>query len=116
MIREGCTFFLTLLILPLALKASQILPPEFCNPNTTKILEKSCDYKFPIKWEENLEIGARLFWGFCHASKLALETFGKTSSLAYQKSVNQGRSSKFSLASKQGEKRFETHLFPSLVI
>jgi phage FluMu protein Com len=39
-IREGCAFVLTLLILPLALKASQPLP-EFCNPNTTKILEKS---------------------------------------------------------------------------
>ena len=44
-----------------------------------------------------------------------LDTFGKTSSLAFQKSVNNSHSSKFSLASKQGEKRFETDLFPSLV-
>ena len=48
-----------------------------------------------------------------------LDTFGKTSSLAFQKSVNNGRSSKFLLASKQGEKHFEKHfemhLFPSLV-
>jgi hypothetical protein len=35
--------------------------------------------------------------------------------LLFQKSVNNGHSSKFSLASKQGEKRFKTHLFPSLV-
>ena len=52
--------------------------------------------------------GNKCVLGFCHASKLALETFGKTSSLAFQKSVNNGRLNKFSLASKQGEKRFET--------
>ena len=34
---------------------------------------------------------------------------------AFRKSVNNGRSSKFLLASKQGKKRFKTHLFPSLV-
>jgi hypothetical protein len=33
---------------------------------------------------------------FAMLRKLALETFGKTSSLAFQKSVNNGRSSKFS--------------------
>jgi hypothetical protein len=37
-------------------------------------------------------------------------------SLLFQKSVNNGRSSKFSLASKQGKKRFETPVFPSLVV
>jgi hypothetical protein len=55
------------------------------------------------------------FLMFLPCLKLALETFGKTSSLAFQKSDNDGRSSKFLLASKQGEKRFGTHLFPSLV-
>jgi hypothetical protein len=44
----------------------------------------------------------------------ALETFGKTSSLAFQKSVNNGRLSKFLLASKQGEERFETHLLTGI--
>ena len=41
--------------------------------------------------------------------------FRKTRSLAFRKSANIGRSSRFLLASKQGKKRFETHLFPSLV-
>jgi hypothetical protein len=34
--------------------------------------------------------------------------------LLFQKSINNSRSSKFSLTSKQGEKRFETHSFLSL--
>ena len=32
----------------------------------------------------------------------------------FSKSVNNGHSRKFSLASKQGKKPYETHLFPSL--
>jgi hypothetical protein len=43
------------------------------------------------------------FEGFRHAYKQALETLGKTSSLAFQKSDNNGRLSKFSLALKQDE-------------
>jgi hypothetical protein len=34
--------------------------------------------------------------------------------LLFQKSINNSRSSKFSLTSKQGKKRFETHSFLSL--
>ena len=73
---------------------------------------------FLLNWLEicsKCVLEINVFWGFCYASKLALETLWKTRSLAFWKSVNNGRSSKFSLASKQHKKRFETHLFSSLV-
>ena len=52
----------------------------------------------------------------CAMLEAVVENIRKTIFLAFQKSVNNGRSSKFSLASKQDKKRFETHLFPSLAI
>ena len=63
-----------------------------------------------------MRFGNKYVLTFSPCFEASARNFRKTRFLAFRKSANNGHSSRFLLASKQGKERFETHLFPSLVL